>query len=131
MSRSYVLKETPQPRLDIMDRLNNALRLLASCLIYSLIIVLVDFLVVLVFTRELSQLSYWVSFVLLIEGGLGLASGGIIASYSPVVSKFGEIVFRSEPWSKTRQKTAEKQGQMLIAVGFFLLVAGLLVSAVI
>ena len=73
----------------------------------------------------------WVSFVLLIEGGLGLASGGIVASYSPVVSKFGEIVFRSEPWSKTRQKTAEKQGQILIVVGFFLLLTGLLISAAI
>jgi hypothetical protein len=113
-----------------MDRLNNALRLLASCLIYSLVIALVDFLVVLVFTRELSQLSYWVSFVLLIEGGLGLALGGIVASYSPVVSKFGEMVFRSEPWSKVRQKEAEKQGQILIVAGFFMLLTGLTVSGI-
>jgi hypothetical protein len=87
-------------------------------------------LVVLVFTRDLSQLFSWVSFVLLIEGGLGLTLGGIVASYSPVLSKFGEIVFRSEPWSKTRQKASEKQGQMLIVAGFLLLLTGLFISAI-
>lgn len=113
-----------------MDRLNHALELIGSCLVYSLLVVCADFLIVLLFTQEVSQLASTVSFILLIEGGLGLTSGGVAAMYSPIMSKMGEILFRSEPWDAKRQKTAEKQAQLLIIVGFFLLLIGLLISAI-
>jgi preprotein translocase subunit SecE len=113
-----------------MERLKSALRLLASCLIYSLIITSLDFLIVYFFTQGLSQLLSTVSFILLLEGGLGLIMGGGAVMYSPVASKVGEILFKSEPWNAKRQKEVEKQAQVLIFVGIFLLAIGLLVSAI-
>jgi hypothetical protein len=113
-----------------MGRLKNALELLASCLISSLIVTSLDFLVVYLSTQQLSQLFSKVTFVLLIEGGLGLILGGGTAMYSPVLSKVGEIMFKSEPWNAKRKKEAEKQGHEFILVGVFLLVIGLLVSAI-
>jgi hypothetical protein len=90
----------------------------------------IDFLLVLFFTQELSKITTMISLILVLEGGLGLALGGMVASYSPVVSKIGEILFRSEPWNQERRKTSEKQGQGLIVVGLFLLLIGLIISAV-
>jgi hypothetical protein len=113
-----------------MSRLKYVLELLVSSLFYSIVVICVDFLLVLFFTQELKQLLSWVSFILLIEGGLGLILGGIVASYSPVMSKFDEMVFRSEPWSMKRQRAAEQQGQILIITGLFLLLTALLVSAI-
>jgi hypothetical protein len=113
-----------------MDRLKNALKLFASCLIYSLIITLIDLVIVFLFTQDLNQLLSSVSLILLLEGGLGLIMGGGAVMYSPVASKVGEILFKSEPWNAKRQKEVEKQAQMLILVGIFSLVIGLLVSAI-
>ena len=113
-----------------MERLKSALGLLASCLIYSLIITLIDFVIVFLFTQDLNQLLSSVSFILLIEGGLGLLMGGGAVMYSPVASKVGEILFKSEPWNAKRQKEVEKQAQVLIFAGFLLLLIGLLVSAI-
>ena len=114
----------------MMDRLNNALKLFASCLIYSLIITLIDFVIVFLFTKDFNQLLSSVSLILLLEGGLGLIMGGGAVMYSPVASKLGEILFKSEPWNAKRQKEVEKQAQLLIFSGFFLLLMGLLVSAI-
>ncbi len=113
-----------------MDRLKNFLRLLALSLIYSLIITLVDFLIIFFFIRDLTQLLYYVSLILLLEGALGLIAGGGAVMYSPVASKVSEIIFKSEPWNAKRQKEVEKQGQGLILIGISLLFAGLLVSAI-
>ena len=113
-----------------MDRLKTALKLFASCLIYSLIITLIDFVIVFLFTKDFNQLLSSVSLILLLEGGLGLIMGGGTVMYSPVASKVGEILFKSEPWNAKRQKEVEKQAQVLIFAGFLLLLIGLLVSAI-
>jgi len=113
-----------------MDRLKTALKLFASCLIYSLIITLIDFVIVFLFTKDFNQLLSSVSLILLLEGGLGLIMGGGAVMYSPVASKLGEILFKSEPWNAKRQKEVEKQAQVLIFAGFLLLLIGLLVSAI-
>ena len=114
----------------MMDRLNNALKLFASCLIYSLIITLIDFIIVFLFTQDFNQLLSSISLILLLEGGLGLIMGGGAVMYSPVANKVGEILFKSEPWNAKRQKEVEKQAQVLIFAGLFLLLIGLLVSAI-
>jgi hypothetical protein len=113
-----------------MGRLRNILELLASSLIYSLIIAALDFLVVYFFTQNLNQILYIITLILLLEGALGLIMGGGTAMYSPVLSKIGEILFKSEPWSAERRKEAEKQGHTFIVVGVLLLLLGLLVSAI-
>jgi len=110
--------------------LNPTAELIVSCVVYSIVVLGIDFLLVLFFMQELSQITAMVSLILVLEGGLGLTLGGVVAMYSPVVSKAGEILFRSEPWSQERRKTSEKQGQMLIAIGLFLLLIGLTISAI-
>jgi hypothetical protein len=119
----------PPQRLDIMDRLKNAIRLLASCFFYSLIITSINLVILYLFTQDLNQLLYYISLILMLEGALGLIMGGGATMYSPVANKVGEILFKSEPWNAKRQREVEKQGQVLISVGFFLLLIGLLVSA--
>jgi hypothetical protein len=112
-----------------MTLIRSALELLASCLIYSLIVMLIDFVFILVFWRDLSQIASTLSLVMLVEGGLGLTLGGAVASYSPIASKLGEVFFRSKPWDAKRQREAEKQARTWIATGGILVFAAFLVSA--
>ena len=114
----------------VVDRLNHVAELILSCVVYSIVVLGIDFLLVLFFKHDLSQITVVVSLILLLEGGLGLTFGGAVAMYSPIVSKVGEILFRSEPWNQERRKTSEKQGQVLIVVGLLLLLFGLVISAI-
>ena len=113
-----------------MPEIKNVLTLIGSCFIYSLSVSLIDLIVVCVFSQDPASLTSVLSFIMLIEGGLGLISGGVAASYSPIFSKMGEVIFHSEPWNAKRQKNVEKQAQVLILVGFFLLLLALLVSTI-
>jgi hypothetical protein len=63
------------------------------------------------------------------EGGLGLTIGGAIVLYSPIVSKMSEVLFRSKPWSATRQEEAEEQAKAWIVTGTILVLLALLGSA--
>jgi len=114
----------------VVGRLNHVAELIVSCVVYSIVVFGIDFLLVLFFKHDLSQITVVVSLILLLEGGLGLTFGGAVAMYSPIVSKVGEILFRSEPWNQDRRKTSEKQGQVLIVVGLLLLLFGLVISAI-
>lgn len=113
-----------------MPEIKNALTLIGSCVIYSLLVALIDLIIVFVFTQDLANLASGLSFIMLIEGGLGLISGGVAASYTPIFSKMGEVIFHAEPWNAKRQKNVEKQAQVLILVGLFLLLLALLVSTI-
>jgi hypothetical protein len=112
-----------------MTLIKSALELLASCLVYAFVVMLVDFVVILVFWRELSQVAFTLSIVMLVEGGLGLTLGGVMAFYSPIAGKLGEVFFRSKPWDATHQREAETQARTWIATGCILVFAALLVSA--
>ena len=106
-----------------------ALELIARCLVYSLVVMFMDFIAVLLFTQKLDQIVPYLSLVMLAEGGVGLTVGGAIVLYSPIGSKIGEIIFHSEPWSAKRGKEAEKQAKTWIVTGSILVFAALLVSA--
>ncbi len=64
--------------------------------------------------------------VLLLEGGLGLLVGALVAlSSTPSVAKFGEMSFGTAPWSREGERNAERVGwklmftaSLLIAIGF-------------
>ena len=112
-----------------MTLARSVLELVASCLVYSIIIILVDFGIVFVLQRELSQVAYALSLVVLVEGGLALLVGGAAASFSPTFGKIGATVFRSEPWDAKRLREAERTARVWIATGLILLLLGLLVSA--
>ena len=89
-----------------------------SAIIYSSIFIILDIILIFVFIQEPNQLLSTLSLVLITEGGLGLAGGGIVASFSGVTNKVGEIIWNSEPWSFKKQKKAEQQAQKLIIIGF-------------
>jgi hypothetical protein len=112
-----------------MTAAKSALKLFATCLAYSSIVILIDSVLVLFFSRESNQIVSSLSFIMLVEGGLGLTIGGAIALYSPIVNKMGEVLFRSKPWSATSQKEAEKQAKTWIATGTILVLLALLISA--
>ena len=95
----------------------------------SLIVSLIDLGGVLLFTREPNQVASILSLIMLVEGGLGLTTGGVVAVYSPLGAKIGEVFFRSEPWNATRQKEADARALAWIITGGILVFAALLISA--
>jgi len=106
------------------------LELLAKSLLYSLIVILIDFVLIFFLQGGLNQITDSLSFVMLLEGGIGLTVGGAVASYSPLSAKISEVFFHSKPWNAKRQKEAEKQARAWIATGIILVFAALLLSAV-
>ena len=106
------------------------LELLAKSLLYSLIIILIDFVLIFALQRELHQITNSLSFVVLLEGGICLTMGGAVASYSPLGAKISEVFFHSKPWNAKRLKEVEKQARTWISTGIILVFAALLVSAV-
>ena len=64
--------------------------------------------------------------VLLFEGGMGLLAGtGVALSSTPSVSKVGETMLGTAPWSRESEKYGEKVGLkfmlgalVLVAIGF-------------
>ena len=97
--------------------------------IYSIIIILIDFLLILAFARVTSDIVQTLSFVILIEGGIVLIVGGITASYSSLYAKLSEVVFHTEPWNVKRQKEAEINARTWIIVGIILVIEALVLSA--
>ena len=98
--------------------------------IYSLIIILIDAILIVFLMGRTNQIIYNLSFLMLIEGGMGLIVGGAVALYSPSVAKINEVLFHSKPWNAKRQKEIEKQMEVLIVTGIVLLIEALLLSAI-
>ena len=105
------------------------LELLARTLLYSLIVILIDFVLIFSLRGGLNQITDALSFVMLFEGGIGLTVGGAAAFYSPLSAKISEVLFHSKPWNAKRLKEAEKQAQPWIVTGSILVLAALLISA--
>jgi hypothetical protein len=110
-----------------MPSVKPALKLVAACLIYSLIIALATLVVILVFTQELERVLHFLSYALLLEGGLTLVTGGVVASFSSTIGRIGESVLHAKPWDAKRQKDAERQARFWIMTGVFLFLFGLFV----
>ena len=110
-----------------MPAVKPVLEVFASCLIYSLVVALIDF-VLIFFFRGLGQIASSLSFVMLAEGGVALTVGGVVSFFSPLAGKMEEVIFHSAPWNASRQKDAEKQASVWIVTGIILVFAALLVS---
>lgn len=107
----------------------NILKLIAKCLLYSTIVILVDFVLVVFLSRGLSQINTSLSLIMLLEGGIGLTAGGAAALYSPITAKISETIFHSKPWDAKSQKNVEAQAGTWILSGVILIFAALLFSA--
>ena len=112
-----------------MNRTKLALQLFASCLVYSAVVMVIDFVIIFLVQRELSSVAYVLSFVLIAEGGLSLVVGGAAASFSTTFGKMAEVVFHAKPWDAKQLRAAEKSARVWIVAGVILLLFGLLVSA--
>ena len=91
---------------------------------------LVDFILIFFIVGGFNQIIYDLSFLMLLEGGIGLAVGGAAASYSPIGAKLSEIIFHSKPWNARRQREVEQQAKTWIVTGIFLIVVALSLSAI-
>ena len=113
-----------------MEKIKEILDISIVSFIYSLIVILINFVLILIFTQEINQIIYWLSFITLIEGGLGLVAGGGTVLYSPIFNKAFEKLFNSEPWNFNRQKKTEQQAKKWIITGSFLIIEALIISAI-
>ena len=112
-----------------MHSLKSALKDVASCFVYATVIALATLIGILLFTRDMSQVFLFLAYALLAEGGLALATGGIVASFSPTFGKVRETVFHQEAWNAKRQKEAEGTARSWIITGLILFALGLPISA--
>lgn len=113
-----------------MKRIKTVLEFLAASLLYFSIVVLADFVIIFFFLGDPNQIKDSLSFVMLLEGGIGLVAGGAAVFYSPLGAKISEILFHSKPWNANRQIETEKHAIIWISTGIFLVFAALLLSAV-
>ncbi len=113
-----------------MKRGKTVIEFLAAILLYSSIVALADFLIIFFFLGDLNKIKESLSFVMLLEGGIGLTAGGAAVFYSPIGAKISEVLFHSKPWNANRQKETEKHAIVWIGTGFFLIFSALLLSAV-
>ncbi|HDQ06512.1 MAG TPA: hypothetical protein ENN36_07310 [Candidatus Bathyarchaeota archaeon] len=108
----------------------SVLELLVRSLVYSLIVVVIDFVLIVFLAYGTGQLTYVLSFVVLLEGGICLLAGGASVFYSSSVAKISEVLFHTKPWDAKRQKQVEQQVQVFIVTGTFLVGEALLLSAI-
>lgn len=113
-----------------MKRVKPVIEFLAASLLYSSIVALADFVIIFFLLGDLNQIKESLSFVMLLEGGIGLTAGGAAVFYSPLGAKISEVLFHSKPWNAKRQKETEKHATVWIGTGVFLVLAALLLSAV-
>ena len=112
-----------------MIHCKTAFKLLLRLFLYSVIIILLDALIIVLLSWGVETFAYTLSLVMLIEGGLGLIFGSVLAAYSPSAAKISEFLFHSKPWNLNRQKENEKQMRTVIVTAFILIIEALLVSA--
>ena len=105
------------------------LEFLAASLLCSSSVAVVDLVIIFFLVGDLNQIKEPLSFIMLLEGGIGLTAGGATVFYSPMGAKIGEVLFHSKPWNAKRQKETEKHALVWIGTGIFLIFAALLLSA--
>ena len=113
-----------------MNKNKEILDLFSKSFIYSLIIILINLIIIFVFTQDLTQITYWLALISILEGGLALVAGGGTVFYSPMFNKITEKLFNSEPWTYQQQKRTEQQAKKWIITAFFLIIEALIISAI-
>jgi hypothetical protein len=89
----------------------------------------VTFIAIFILTQEPKRIFLFLTYALLVEGGLSLVTGGVLASFSSAIDKIGETLIHSKPWDSKRLKEAESQATLWILTGTFLFLFGLITSA--
>ena len=105
------------------------LMLLGRSLVYSLIVILTNFLVAFLLVGDVHANLPSISLFLLLEGGIFLTIGGTSVMYSPITAKILEVLLKAEPWNAKRQREMEKKALIWIISGVILVTIALLTSA--
>jgi len=109
------------------EKLRAVLRGFAKSALTALALALVDTVVLLLLAGSVPTTT--LVLILFLEGGAGLLVGaGISLSSTPSVSKAGETLFGTSPWSKESEKYAERIGLKWFAGSAILVAIGFLVS---
>lgn len=111
-----------------MTRAKRLLGLVASCAVYSLIVLLIDIAAIFLLKVEPKSILSTLSLIGLLEGGTALIVGSAAAFFSPVLRKVEEAVLHAEPWDAKRQKQTERQGHPWILTGVILVFESFLLS---
>ena len=116
-----------------MSELNwsRALRGFAIVAVESLlvcnIILLLDIIIVSISFTDAGVVVYFVSLLMLLEGGMGLVVGGLlVVSAGPGMTKVGERIFHGEPYTVQRYRHREGEARVLFLVSVLLIVIGYL-----
>jgi len=96
--------------------------------IISLIILCIDFIILWFVIEKSNDMVSSLSLIVLLEGGLCFVSGSGAVLYSPWIAKIQEVIFQSKPFTASDRKQIEKQMQIVIVIGLFLIVYGLVIS---
>ena len=111
-----------------MIKLKNLVNLIAKSSLISFIVIFIDFVFLFLVYWNVTDISSSLSLILLLEGGLCFVTGGGAVLYSPLFAKLQEVFLKSEPYTASKRKQIETQTQIVITLGFFLIVYGLIIS---
>ena len=111
-----------------MKKLKDLLNLIATSSFISFIIICIDFIILWLVTDKSNNIESTLSLIVLLEGGLCFVSGSGAVLYSPWISKIQEVMFKSKPYTALKRKQIEKQMQIVIVIGVFLIIYGLVIS---
>jgi hypothetical protein len=111
-----------------MTKLKHLLNLIATSSIISLIIICIDFIIFWLVSDKSNYAASNLSLIVLLEGGLCFVSGSSVVLYSPWIAKIQEVIFQSKPYTTSKRKQIEKQMQIVITIGVFLILYGLIIS---
>ena len=111
-----------------MTKLKDIMNLITTSSIISLIIICIDFIILWFVIEKSNEIISILSLIVLLEGGLCFVSGSGAVLYSPWIAKIQEVIFQSKPFTASDRKQIEKQMQIVIVIGLFLIVYGLVIS---
>ena len=113
-----------------MTTARSVLDLLALCLVYSFVVVLIDIVVLFAVYQDLIPVFSFLSLILLAEGGLGLVVGGFIGLNSPIIRRVEEDFFHIKRRNSEDKRGFEKHARTMIVTGIILVIMALLFSVI-
>ena len=106
---------------------NRLLSYLKTPLLADVTILVIDYVGLLIISGVVSMRL--LVLLLFLEGGVGLLAGvGVSLSGTPSVSKLGETLFGTAPWSRDSERHAERVGWKWMIAASFLIGAGFVLA---
>ena len=115
--------------LTVQDRLSTLAKYLSRPILVATLVTLIDTLGLFVLFQTI--LASTLVLILFLEAGVGLLVGvGVSLSSTPSVSRVGQTILGTSPWSKESERHAERVGWKWIVASSFLFLIALVISVV-